>query len=116
MSDTNNAFVSVGQPSPADLLQSFETKQQLIRDRVASVVHRYHTATYIVGRPGTSKTHTVREELERLEIPWVYQNARMTPMGLFGFIAEHPEHVIVLDDIWTSPRFVGAGKGEYPIL
>lgn len=99
MSDTNGAAVSVGQPTEQDLLQSFERKQQLIRDRVASVVHRYHTAAYLVGRPGTSKTHTVREELERLEEPWVYQNARMTPMGLFGFIAGHPEHIIVLDDI-----------------
>lgn len=89
----------VGQPSEQDLLQSFEQKQQLIRDRVASVVHGYHTATYLVGRPGTSKTHTVREELERLEEPWIYQNARMTPVGLFDFVAEHPEHIIVLDDI-----------------
>jgi hypothetical protein len=23
----------------------------------------------------------------------------MTPMGLFSFFAEHPEHVVVLDDI-----------------
>jgi hypothetical protein len=99
MSNTNCPVVSVGQPTNEDSLQSFEQKLQLIRDRVASVVHRYHTAAYIVGRPGTSKTYTVREELERLEEPWVYQNARMTPMGLFGFIAEHPEHIIVLDDI-----------------
>ena len=99
MSDTNVLAVSVGQLSEQDLLQSFEQKQQLIRDRVASVVHGYHTATYLVGRPGTSKTHTVREELERLEEPWIYQNARMTPVGLFEFIAEHPEHIIVLDDI-----------------
>ncbi len=99
MIDTNGAAVSVGQPTEQDLLHSFEQKQQLIRDRVASVVHGYHTAAYLVGRPGTSKTHTVRDELERLEEPWVYQNARMTPMGLFEFIAEHPEHIIVLDDI-----------------
>lgn len=99
MINTNGAAVSVGQSSEQDLLHSFEQKQQLIRDRVASVVHGYHTAAYLVGRPGTSKTHTVRDELERLEEPWVYQNARMTPMGLFEFIAEHPEHIIVLDDI-----------------
>ena len=99
MSHTNGSAVLVGQPTEQDLLQSFERKQQLIRDRVASVVYRYHTAAYLVGRPGTSKTHTIREELERLEEPWVYQNARMTPMGLFGFIAEHPEHIRVLDDI-----------------
>lgn len=96
---TNGTAAFVGQPTEQQLLQSFERKQQLIRDRVVSVVDRYHTAVYVVGRPGTSKTHTVRQELERLDEPWVYQNARMTPMGLFGFIAEHPEHIIVLDDI-----------------
>lgn len=96
---TTTTSPSVGQRTDEDHLRSYEKKVQLIRDRVASVVHRYHTAAYLVGRPGTSKTHTVRDELDRLEEPWVYQNARMTPMGLFGLIAEHPEHVIVLDDI-----------------
>jgi hypothetical protein len=88
-------------PNEEDLLKSFEAKQQLIRDRVASVVHRYHTGAYLVGRPGTSKTYTVKEELEGSDVPWVYRNARMTPMGLFEFLAEHPEHIIVLDDIST---------------
>lgn len=80
-------------------IQTFEAKLQLIRDRVKSVIHGYHTGAYLVGRPGTSKTYTVREQLEQSDVPWVYQNARMTPMGLFSFIADHPEHVIVLDDI-----------------
>lgn len=79
----------------------FERKLQLIRDRVASVAHEYQTATYLVGRPGTSKTYTVKKELERINFPWAYRNARMTPMGLFYFLAEYPEHVIVLDDIAT---------------
>lgn len=81
------------------LLEQLEKRFQLIQDRVASVAHRYHTACYLVGRPGTSKTFTVKAELERQEEPWAYQNARMTPMGLFSFFAEHPEHVVVLDDI-----------------
>jgi hypothetical protein len=88
-------------PTNQDHIQSFEGKLQLIRDRVSSVVHKYHTGAYLVGRPGTSKTYTVREQLEMLDAPWAYQNARMTPMGLFSFIADHPEHVIVLDDIST---------------
>ena len=83
----------------AQLVKELEAKLQIIRDRVGSVAHRYHNGCYLVGRPGTSKTYTVREELERLAMPWVYQNARMTPMGLFCFLADHPEHVIVLVDI-----------------
>ena len=81
------------------LLASFERKLQLIRDRVRGVAERYYTAAYLVGRPGTSKTHTVEAELEGLGIPFVLRNARMTPMGLFEFLHDHPEHVVVLDDI-----------------
>ena len=80
-------------------LQRLEAKLQLIRDRVSGVVHHYHNACYLVGRPGTSKTHTVRKTLEQLAVLWAYQNARMTPMGLFRFLQDHPEHTIVLDDI-----------------
>ena len=83
------------------LVEEFERKLQIIRDRVNSVVHLYHTACYLVGRPGTSKTFSVKKELQRLDLPWAYRNARMTPMGMFDFIAEHPEHILVLDDIGT---------------
>lgn len=82
-----------------ELLQTFDKKLQLIRDRVTSVVCKYASGVYFVGRPGTSKTHTVRDQLGLHDVPWLYQNARMTPMGLFETIAEHPDHIIVLDDI-----------------
>lgn len=90
-----------GPSSEADVrrLRELDRKLQLIRDRVSSVVHHYHPACYLVGRPGSSKTFTVRQTLEQLDVPWAYQNARMTPMGLFCFLQDHPEHVIVLDDI-----------------
>lgn len=80
-------------------VEAFERKLQLIRDRVASVAHGYHTGCYLVGRPGTSKTFTVMAELESLGCPQIYKNARMTPWGLFCTIADCPEHVIILDDI-----------------
>lgn len=81
------------------LVRDFERKLQVVRDRVNSVVHLYHTACYLVGRPGTSKTFTVKKELQRLEARWEYRNARMTPMGLFDFIDKCRDHVLVLDDI-----------------
>lgn len=83
------------------LLESFDARLQLIRDRVRSVAGGYHTAAYLVGRPGTSKTFTVKEELERLKAPSLVRNSRMSPMGLFELLEENPEHVIVLDDIAT---------------
>ena len=63
------------------VVKKFEARLQLIRDRVGSVSGGYKTGVYIVGRPGTSKTFTVKEELEQLDRPWVIKNARMTPMG-----------------------------------
>jgi Cdc6-like AAA superfamily ATPase len=85
----------------SELLTTFEQKLQVIRDRVRGVAEGYQTAAYLTGRPGTSKTYTVREELERITAPSVIRNARMTPMGLFEFLREHPEHIVVLDDIAT---------------
>lgn len=99
MMNDSSEVASVEQPTDEDFLKSFEKKQQLLRDRVVSVSLNYHTGCYVVGRPGTSKTHTIREELDRLEVPNIYMNARMTPWGLWEFMAQHPEHVIVLDDI-----------------
>ncbi len=82
-------------------LASFQQKLQLIRDRTEGVAKRYYTAAYLVGRPGTSKTYTAVETLSELGVPHIVRNARMTPMGLFDLLCEHPEHVIVLDDIAT---------------
>lgn len=72
---------------------------QLICDRTKSVVFGYAIAAYIAGRTGTGKTFNVLQELRKHEVPWCYQNARVTAMGLFELFREHPEHIIVLDDV-----------------
>lgn len=92
-------FFTQQQETDTQLVQQFERKLQVLRDRVASVAYGYHVAAYVVGRPGSSKTFTIRQELDRYDRPWVYHNARMTPMGLFSFLTEHPEQIVVLDDI-----------------
>ena len=99
MNDRIGSAACVRQPTEQDLLKAFEQKLQVIRDRVASVALNYQTGCYIVGRPGTGKTHTINEELERLAKANIYKNARMTPWGLWEFMAQHPDYVIVLDDI-----------------
>src|SRR5262245_26666152 len=70
-------------PLDHGLLANFEEKLPLIRDRVRGVAEKFHTACYLVGRPGVSKTYTVKRTLDELDVPWVCRNARMTPMGLF---------------------------------
>jgi hypothetical protein len=83
------------------LLQQFELMRDLLRDRVRAVAEGFQTGAYIVGRPGSSKTHTAIEELRRLGLPWAYRNSRMTAAGLFALLQEHPDHAIVLDDLPT---------------
>jgi hypothetical protein len=82
-------------------LDEFESMLDLIRDRTRSVAEGYQVGAYLVGRPGSSKTYTVKETLERLDAPWTYRNCRMSPMGLYCLLEEHPEHTVVLDDIHT---------------
>ena len=81
-------------------LETLESKMRLLGDRVRSVANGYQTAAYIVGRPGIGKTYTVLDELNNKNWgPWAMRNARMTPLGLFRFFAEHPHHTLVLDDV-----------------
>lgn len=81
-------------------LETLEAKLRLLRGRVRSVANGYQTAAYIVGRPGIGKTYTVMDELNSKSWgAWAIRNARMTPLGLFRFFAEHPEHTLVLDDV-----------------
>lgn len=98
--------------SDQEHLERFEQLCDLLRDRTRAVGEHYQNGTYIVGRPGSSKTFTILEELKQLNVPWTYRNSRMTAAGLYALLQEHPEHCIVLDDI---PSLV-ADKGALQIL
>ena len=75
-------------------------RQAIVRDYVRGVAGQYATGLYLFGRPGTAKTHTVRQVLdEEVREIYTYQRGHLTPIGLFELIAEHPEEVIVLDDL-----------------
>lgn len=84
----------------AALLAELNRRQGIVRDYVRAVARQYATGLYLFGRPGTAKTHTVRAVLEKeIREPYTYQRGHLTPMGLFELIAEHPDDVIVLDDL-----------------
>ena len=84
-----------------DHLHRFDLMRDLLRDRTRAVAEHYQNGCYIVGRPGSSKTFTILEELKRLGLPWTYRNSRMSAAGRYAMLQEHPQHAIVLDDIPT---------------
>src|ERR1700676_3589410 len=82
------------------LLAELHRRQAIVRDYVRGVARQYSTGLYLFGRPGTAKTHTVKAVLEKeIRELYTYQRGHLTPMGLFELIAEHPDEVIVLDDL-----------------
>lgn len=87
------------------LLAELTRRQAVVRDYVRAVARGYATWLYLFGRPGTAKTHTVRAALEgEIREPYVYQRGHVTPLGLFELLAQHPDEVIVLDDVGSVLR------------
>jgi hypothetical protein len=80
-------------------LDHYDRLVALLADRVRSVVRRYQTGAYIVGRPGAGKTHTVRRVLDDSKTNHVFLNGRVSPAALFDEIAERPDSLLVIDDV-----------------
>ena len=85
--------------SPA--LDDLHKRLALVRDRVRAVAVQGQPGFYLYGRAGTAKTYTVLTTLDKLGIPYYYQNGHLTPIGLFGLLEEHSDSIIVLDDVAT---------------
>jgi hypothetical protein len=89
----------------AALLAELHKRQAVVRDFVRGVAKQYATGLYLFGRPGTAKTHTVRKVLdEEVREIYTYQRGHLTPMGLFELLVDHPDEVIVLDDLTVVLR------------
>jgi hypothetical protein len=87
------------------LLMDLRRRQGIVRDFLCVVIQHYATGLYLFGRPGTAKTYTVQEVLEtEIKGGYVSQRGHLTPIGLFELIAEHPDKIIVLDDLVTIFR------------
>lgn len=74
-------------------------KQKIVKDRVRGVVHRESNGFYLYGRPGTSKTYTVRTTLDTLAVPYTVHNGHLTEIGLFDLLHANRDRIIVLDDV-----------------
>lgn len=97
-------------PSPEDRghLESIEKKFQLIRDRVAAVVTGTATGFFLYGPGGVSKSYTVIQQLERMRADYAVYNSRGTGRGLFNILKEHPDSIVVLEDMERLFRDAGA--------
>jgi hypothetical protein len=89
-------------------LETLEKKLQLIRDRVAAVVNGTATGFYLYGPGGVSKSYTVIEQLERMQADYVVFNSRATGRGLFNILRDHPDSIILLEDMERLFRDTGA--------
>jgi hypothetical protein len=90
---------SEGLPDDQQHLALLNEKLQLIRDRVAALVHGYATGFYLDGPGGVGKSHTVFQELRRLNADFLAFNSRMTGRGLFDELGRNPGSIHVLEDM-----------------
>jgi hypothetical protein len=87
----------MSQNDPA--LAELERRLAVVRDRVRGVARGHHAGFYLFGRPGVSKTFTVRTTLDGLGLPYAYHAGHLTPVGLFELLEENADRVLVLDDV-----------------
>lgn len=81
------------------VLETLERRLAIIRDRVRGVALGHTHGFYLYGRPGTSKTYTVKKALEAEQVAYEYHVGHLTPMGLFELLEEEHDRVILLDDV-----------------
>ena len=89
-------------------LVTLERKCQLIRDRVAAVVDGTATGFFLYGPGGVSKSYTVLQQLDRMRADYVVFNSRATGRGLFNILRDHPDSIVVLEDMERLFRDPGA--------
>lgn len=85
--------------SREQFLQEIEAQFSIIRDRLWGVCQGQSNGFYLHGPPGISKTYTVKNFLDAKSIPFEYVQGELTGSALFDVIEEHPDAVIVLDDV-----------------
>jgi hypothetical protein len=80
-------------------LAELQQRLKVIRDRVRGVALRQHTGFYLFGRPGSSKTYTVRTTLDQMGTQYAYHSGHLTDLGLFDLLRENHDRIVLLDDV-----------------
>jgi hypothetical protein len=79
-------------------LLDYQTKTQLLRDRVVGVVRGRTTGVYTHGPGGIGKSHNVIATLRELQANYRLHNSRMDGRGLFTALERDPDAIHVLED------------------
>lgn len=118
--DTKDKPPSTPHPTPGPILlpanglpapnaeTALDRKQAGLRDMVGMVADGGLLGLYIYGRPGTGKSHLVRDDLKRRETRHVYTGGHITAKGLFHLLHRSPDALHVLDDVESVFRYTQA--------
>lgn len=82
-----------------EIEEQLNRKLSILRDYVRGVAHRHMNGLYIYGRPGSSKTWTVKTTLDLDGVEFVYHNGHLTALGLFELLESNLNSIIFLDDV-----------------
>lgn len=96
-----NSITQTWTPSPEEQahLESYNNKINYLIDYAAMAHSRRAYGVYIYGRPGISKTHSIRAYLDSVDPTYRYVAGKITPRALFETIESYPDATIVLDDV-----------------
>lgn len=80
-------------------LESLGKRFGIIKDCVRMVCAKRANGLFLWGRGGTGKSYTVLTEIQRSGVPYVYEKASVSPIGLLNILAANPDKIIFLDDV-----------------
>lgn len=74
-------------------------KIKLLHNYLDMTTKGYNNSLIIVGRAGLGKTYSTLNILKELKSPFAYKSGYTTPLGLYKWLYEHKDSVVVLDDL-----------------
>jgi hypothetical protein len=83
-------------PAARDALNE---RLKLLRDQVIGVAKGYSTGLYLHGPAGHGKSHAIVSTLTERGVPFEHHQGHVTPVGLIETLSEHPDGIIVFDDV-----------------
>ena len=74
-------------------------KIELLRDYLDMTMKGKNHSLMIVGRAGLGKTYSTLNILKELKAKFAYKSGYTTPLGLYKWLYQHKDSIVVLDDL-----------------